>query len=220
MSERYRTIVADPPWDIDWKPGSAKIKGGAWWADGKREQKQGRDMAYATMSMDQIAALDVDSFAEDDCILFLWATRKVFREGDAARIARAWGFEPFAEIIWGLRSPGLGHPATRNDHEPCLLARRGAAVLTAEVPLGVYFWRQVYGHSGRAPYKIHSAKSEGFFDFVEQVSPGPFLEMFARRQRLGWDTWGDEAFGHVALAGDAEKRPEPPLPEPDRPRRH
>lgn len=37
-------------------------------------------------------------------------------------------------------------------------------------------------------------------DIVESVSPGPYLEMFARRQRLGWDTWGNEALEHVEVA--------------------
>jgi N6-adenosine-specific RNA methylase IME4 len=49
------------------------------------------------------------------------------------------------------------------------------------------------------PHNNHSAKPEAFLDLVEQVSPGPYLELFARRQRLGWDTWGDEALEHVAL---------------------
>jgi N6-adenosine-specific RNA methylase IME4 len=46
----------------------------------------------------------------------------------------------------------------------------------------------------------HSAKPEAFIDLVEQVSPGPYLEMFARRNRLGWDTWGNEALGHVEVS--------------------
>lgn len=45
----------------------------------------------------------------------------------------------------------------------------------------------------------HSAKPEAFVDLVEQVSPGPYLELFARRNRLGWDTWGNEALEHVSL---------------------
>lgn len=49
----------------------------------------------------------------------------------------------------------------------------------------------------------HSAKPEAFLDLVEQVSPGPYLELFARRQRLGWDTWGNEALNHVDLAEGA-----------------
>jgi hypothetical protein len=52
------------------------------------------------------------------------------------------------------------------------------------------------------PRGAHSAKPEAFLDMVEQVSPGPYLEMFARRNRLGWDTWGNEALGHVSLAGE------------------
>lgn len=49
------------------------------------------------------------------------------------------------------------------------------------------------------PRGPHSQKPEAFLDMVEQVSPGPYLEMFARRQRLGWDTWGNEALNHVEM---------------------
>jgi hypothetical protein len=49
------------------------------------------------------------------------------------------------------------------------------------------------------PRSGHSAKPEAFLDIVESVSPGPYLELFARRQRLGWDTWGDEALEHVTV---------------------
>jgi hypothetical protein len=48
----------------------------------------------------------------------------------------------------------------------------------------------------------HSRKPDAFLDMVEQVSPGPYLEMFARRQRLGWDTWGDQALNHVGRFED------------------
>lgn len=49
------------------------------------------------------------------------------------------------------------------------------------------------------PRRKHSEKPEAFLDLVEQVSPGPYLELFARRQRLGWDTWGNEALNHVEM---------------------
>lgn len=50
------------------------------------------------------------------------------------------------------------------------------------------------------PRGEHSAKPEAFLDLVESVSPGPYLELFARRNRLGWDTWGNECLDHgVAL---------------------
>jgi N6-adenosine-specific RNA methylase IME4 len=49
------------------------------------------------------------------------------------------------------------------------------------------------------PVAGHSRKPDAFLDMVEQVSRGPYLELFARRQRLGWDTWGDEALEHVEM---------------------
>jgi N6-adenosine-specific RNA methylase IME4 len=47
---------------------------------------------------------------------------------------------------------------------------------------------------------MHSAKPEAFLDLVEQVSPGPYLELFARRARFGWDYWGDESLETAEVA--------------------
>jgi N6-adenosine-specific RNA methylase IME4 len=149
------------------------------------------------MSLDEIRAVPVADLAADDAHLYLWATRKVFREGWAADVARAWGFEPVGEVIWGLRNPGMGTRSLANDHEPCLVAVRGSLPFTATEPMGVHFWRQTY-----AKGKVHSAKPEAFLDFVEEWSPKPRLEMFARRARLtgGWDYYGNESFGTAEVA--------------------
>lgn len=40
------------------------------------------------------------------------------------------------------------------------------------------------------PRGPHSVKPPAFLDIVEQVSPGPYVELFARSPRLGWDSWG------------------------------
>lgn len=53
------------------------------------------------------------------------------------------------------------------------------------------------------PRGKHSAKPEAFLDLVEQVSPGPYLELFARRDRLGWDTWGDESLSTAVMPKEA-----------------
>jgi N6-adenosine-specific RNA methylase IME4 len=45
----------------------------------------------------------------------------------------------------------------------------------------------------------HSAKPEAFIDMVEQVSPGPYVELFARRARFGWDYWGDQSLGTAEM---------------------
>jgi N6-adenosine-specific RNA methylase IME4 len=38
----------------------------------------------------------------------------------------------------------------------------------------------------------HSAKPEALQDLAERLSPGPRLELFARRRRAGWTCWGDQ----------------------------
>jgi N6-adenosine-specific RNA methylase IME4 len=79
----------------------------------------------------------------------------------------------------------------RNAHELILLGERGKCELK----------RRNQGTWFLLPNpKENSAKPDGFLDLVESVSGGPYLEMFARRQRLGWDTWGDEALNHVEIA--------------------
>lgn len=78
---------------------------------------------------------------------------------------------------------GLGGAYTLTT-EHVLFARRGALKALERVDSSWWHWKR-----GR-----HSAKPEGFLDMVERVSPAPRLEMFARRQRLGWETWGNECF--------------------------
>lgn len=57
-------------------------------------------------------------------------------------------------------------------------------------------WKQSYDGG-----KVNSRKPDGFMDMVEQVSPGPYLELFARRARFGWDVWGNEVDTEVVLSG-------------------
>lgn len=181
---KYRTIVADPPWDI----GSKRIAPG-----GRRANPT--EVPYEYMSLDEIKALPVGEWADDQAHLYLWTTRLLFREGHAADVARAWGFEACGEIIWGLRNAGMGG-FLGSGHEPILLGSRGGLPWPKNViPQGVEFWRQLYLRG-----KVHSAKPEAFLDHVEQWSPEPRLEMFARRARFGWSYWGDESLGTAEVA--------------------
>lgn len=183
----YATIVADPPWPITDPRSRPRIGAG-----GRR--RRSTTLSYSLMSIDDVQALLVESLAADDALLFLWSTRLLFREGVTAAIARAWGFEPCGELIWGLRNPGMGGAG----HEPILIARRGRASLPRE-PMGrsVWFWRQVYATQHGKPGKVHSAKPPAFGDLVEQLASAPYLELFARQPRLGWDSWGH---GYRSLA--------------------
>jgi N6-adenosine-specific RNA methylase IME4 len=67
----------------------------------------------------------------------------------------------------------------------------GAGVCRAAERIDTTWWKW--------PRMGHSVKPEGFLDMVERVSPAPRLELFARRDRLGWDTWGNESLGTATM---------------------
>jgi N6-adenosine-specific RNA methylase IME4 len=197
MSMRYRTIVADPPWPLAYHGGGTR-KGGIW-STSLYTSKRPAGLGYPTMTLEAICALDVAGLAADDAHLYLWIPDRLLIEGAAARVIAAWEFKPGRTLIWKKRNYGLG-AFPRPQHETVVLAKRGKLPYGATDVGSVQEWPHVYEYAGPVKAKVGSAKPPAFLDLVEQVSPGPYLELFARRQRLGWDTWGDEALCHVELA--------------------
>jgi N6-adenosine-specific RNA methylase IME4 len=186
---RYRTIVADPPWDhsdgTGWDPGDAdhRRKPGA----PSRGEPRVTGLPYGVMSLDDIAALPVRGLAFADAHLYLWTTNRYLEA--AYGIARAWGFKPVKPIVWCKEPMGfMGRPYT-SSAEFALYCRRGS--LKAHGDAGRQWWLW--------PRSAHSQKPDAFLDIVEQVSPGPYLEMFARRARFGWDYWGDQSLGTAEM---------------------
>lgn len=191
---KYGTIVADPPWPITWSGGRRK----AGKSSGSTKTHDKKPLPYSTMDLAAIVALPVGSLAADDSLLFLWTVDRYVMDGSAATVVRAWGFYPLPHLlIWSKRNPGLGTELAPA-HEPVMVGRRGSARLARRVPT-VNEWRQPYENGA----KLHSAKPDGAFDLFLEVGPGPHLELFARRQRLGWDSWGNECRCDVSLGGDA-----------------
>lgn len=195
----YRCIVADPPWPIGrtglgfgrngnskrWEPGPTRTT----------------DVPYKTMALDEIAALPVREFAGRDAHLYLWTTQRFL--WDAPAICKAWGFKPAATLVWCKEPRGFNMGGTyASTTEFCIFARRGSCPAKTRVQRQWFTWARPggttgYGQKLTAP---HSAKPEAFLDMVEQVSPGPYLEMFARRARFGWDYWGDQSLGTAEMA--------------------
>jgi len=186
----YRTIVADPPWPITWSMGTTRVNG-----RGERHRTIKRDLGYPTMSIEDICALPVSDLAEPDAHLYLWVTPKLNREGVGAAVARAWGFEVFSELVWAQVNFGLG-TFPRPGHEPVLVCRRGKLPFNRRDVHSVQTWD--HPRDGKRG-KIHSAKPDAFLDLVESASPGPYLELFARRKRFGWHVWGNEVDSDVDL---------------------
>lgn len=167
---RYRCIVADPPWEPSLHRNTVGRKEGKY--------RAGPQRYYRVMKVHEICAIQPPS--TDRAHLWLWVLSQHIDWGYA--VARAWGFEPQQTITW--KKPGLGTGQFQCNTEHALVCRKGG-------PNG-----NAFGKSGGTgftwPRGRHSEKPAAFFDLVERVSPGPYLEMFARTTRLGWDSWGDE----------------------------
>ena len=182
----YRTIVADPPWDYD---GGGQYVHGGYDANGKPPSSTA--LPYSGMPLADILTLDVRALCEPaGARMFLWATNRYLP--DAFDILIEWGFRYTQTLIWDKRVYGTPFSASvaPNHAEFLLTGTRG------KLPLqGHWSTNLIHG-----PVTEHSRKPEVFLDLVEHCSPGPYLELFARRQRLGWDTLGNEALDHgVAL---------------------
>jgi N6-adenosine-specific RNA methylase IME4 len=198
----YRTIVADPPWDHSDGMGYSKTHG---YGRTRRPRENGAtltyDLPYPTMTVDEVKALPVNELAADDAHLYLWTTNRYLR--DVWDVAEAWGFVGSSLQTW-CKTPNaapLGG-AFRSNVEFFLFARRGSLPTIGYSNTRWFHWKRRVGPPvavGQKRRTMHSAKPEAFLDLVESLSPGPYLELFARRQRLGWDTWGNEALEHVDM---------------------
>jgi N6-adenosine-specific RNA methylase IME4 len=188
----YRCIAVDPPWP---QKGGGPLKGGH--AEGFIGTAGSRPMPYPTMTIDQIAALPVSRLAHPDgCHVYLWTTSGFLPE--AYRVLEAWGFRYSTTLVWAKRPMGGGlGGAFGISTEFVLFGRRGRVPALSKV-VGTWFsWKRPYDLRGKP---MHSAKPGEFYAMAETVSPGPRLEMFARRERPGWDLWGDQAPDAVQLS--------------------
>ena len=181
-AKKYRTLVADPPWPYDLRA--------------KDESHRAR-VTYPTMSISELMNLPVGLWAEDASHLYLWTTNAFMVE--AHQIAKAWGFEPKTILTWVkgrldggriVHHIGMGN-YYRNSTEHVLFCVRGSlATNNHDLPTAFL-----------AERREHSEKPAAFYDLVAHMSPGPFLDVFARKQRMMagasfevMDTFGNEAF--------------------------
>ena len=183
---RYRTVVVDPPWQVHQPPE---------WNYGSPGGKPNRPVPYPTMSLEQIETLPVDELAEADAHLYVWTINRYVEA--TYRIVRAWGFTPSTLLTWCKTRKGLGvGGAYALTTEQILFARRGTGAFLRRWDTSWFEW----------PRGEHSAKPEAFLDIVEQVSPAPRAELFARRARFGWSY----PIGNEALGGRDAGSPVPP----------
>ena len=159
---------------------------------------QGGEKHYRTMSLARIMALPVGVLAARDAHLWLWTTNALLPK--AYEVAEAWGFTVRSLLTWVKFRLGLGgRYQLRNATEQLLFCTRGKA------PLGSRSQPTWFN----APVQEHSRKPAEQFAIIERVSPGPYLELFARRRpesNQPWAVWGDQVDSDIRIPGFAVPR--------------
>ena len=161
----FSCIEADPPWALDASEAKSAVG------------------QYTVMDLESIKAMgpDVQARAAENSHLWLWAINPMLPE--AFDVMAAWGFDYKGCLTWVKTNGfGTGH-YLRGATEHCLLGVRGTLACLRND-------QRTYFEATRTD---HSRKPEGFYDILETLSPGPRLRLFARSQRDGWESWGDEA---------------------------
>ncbi len=143
------------------------------------------------MTVEAIAALPVGDISAPNAHLYLWTINRYLE--DAFAVARAWGFQYSTTLVWAKKPMGGGLGGAYGiSTEYCLFCRRGKLASNDRVTGTWFGWKRPYDNRGKPK---HSAKPPAFMEMVEKVSPGPYVELFARETRTGWDSWGNEVVG-------------------------
>ena len=171
---KYKVIYADPPWQYN--KGKAHKRG------------RGAELHYPTMSEKELMEMNVADIADENCVLFMWVTGPMI--SSACKVIEAWGFtfktlaftwvkscKTKEGFVWG------GGQYTRANSELVFLATKGRP---KRVSASVH---QVVCE----PRREHSRKPDAVRDrIVQLMGDVPRIEMFARQQTEGWDTFGNE----------------------------
>jgi N6-adenosine-specific RNA methylase IME4 len=173
----FPTVLADPPWRFQNRTG-------------KIAPEHRRLNRYETMTVEEICGLKVAGICESTAHLYLWVPNALLPDG--LRVLREWGFEYKSNLVWhkirkdgGPDGRGVGF-YFRNTTELVLFGTRGKNART--LPPGR---RQV--NIVKTRKREHSRKPDEMYELIEECSPGPYIELFARGTRDGWSTWGDQA---------------------------
>lgn len=166
--KKYGAILIDPPWGFDTYSRKGVVP-----ARGKQP--------YRTMAFADICMLPVPALCKKDCAVFLWQSDSLpFATG---ALAAAWGLRIATDnvFIWVKPSIGLGYWSRKRCETVALLVKGRPKRLSGGVSQVI-----------EAPRREHSRKPDEIYRRIEALVDGPYLEMFARQQWPGWDSWGNE----------------------------
>jgi len=175
--EKYSTVYADPPWRFQNRTGKIAPE----------NKKLSR---YETMAIGDIKQLPISNIVSNKSHLYLWVPNALLPDG--LDVMRAWGFEYKGNVVW---------EKVRKDGEP---DGRGVGFYFRNVTELLLFGIRGNNNRTLAPARSqvnlirsqkreHSRKPDEIIPIIENCSPGPYIELFARGEREGWAMWGNQA---------------------------
>ena len=184
INKKYKTIVIDPPWKYgNWGVGSSKS------VFSDKHNEKAEPLPYMFMTIEDIKKLPLNNLADDNCELYLWTTQKYLPK--AFDVLDSWGFKYCQTLTWCKKPMGKGQGGVYcPTNEFLILGRKGRMPKVDRIDTT---WFEVK-RTGK-----HSKKPEFFQDLIETVSEEPRLEMFARRERIGWDVFGNEVENSIQI---------------------
>ena len=170
-SGKFNVFYADPPWSYN-----DKLSGEISESYGAAEKH------YPSISISELKALPIKEMADENSVLFLWATSPLLP--DALELSKAWGFIYKAAFVWDKIRHNMGHYNSVR-HEFLLICTRGSFT-----PQNVKLYDSVQSIERT---EKHSEKPEEFREIIETLYPkGIKIELFARKESEGWTSWGGE----------------------------
>lgn len=192
--KKYNVIYADPPW----KTKAGRPFSGYKKVDGVQifnsVNNRSRDLSYDSLSVADIAAFPVKDLINSDAHLYLWVTNQYLLQ--AASVIESWGFKYSTALVWAKNAMGGGLGGTfKITTEYLLFCTKGS--LPAKKSITGTWFNVKRQYENGAP--CHSKKPDFFRDIIQDISPGPYLEMFARSQKEGWDVFGNQVDNSIEL---------------------
>jgi N6-adenosine-specific RNA methylase IME4 len=207
---KFKTAIIDPPWPYGAASKHEKLSGYV--------TQEGNDQ-YPVLSIDDLKNLPVsDVMDQNEAYVFLWTTSPFIP--DALAIIKGWNFKYITTLCW-YKNTGLGVGYWfRGCHELVLVAKRENApsIRTGETSV----FESIEDGAFASKRLRHSAKPDDLHELIEKqrepyvkeinrkdkegnlvttthttptTFPSPFIEIFARRPRVGWTILGFDAPG-------------------------
>ena len=194
--KKYKVIYADPPW---------RFKNFS-------EKGEGRNAVshYDCLTLPDLKKLNIQRYADKDCSLFMWVTDPMLDQG--LELMKCWGFNfKTVAFYWAKTNKkvnlsklsaekdfftGLGY-WTRANCEQCIMGTKGNPARKSKDVKRLIIDKR----------REHSRKPEQTYERIEKLVDGPYLELFSRKTRVKWDSWGDQVGLFYKKNPETRRRP-------------